>query len=247
VQKMCQVMKVSQSGYYKWLMRPASKQRQQRKLLTRRVFEVFIRSRKLYGSPKITACLRKDGIKVSQKTVARLMKANSLISRVVKKYKATTNSKHTLPTSENVLNQDFTATKPNQKWVSDITYVRTQEGWLYVASVMDLFSKKVVGWHADSTMTKEIVLTALRRAYFQQKPDSGIVNHSDRGVQYASYAYQDQLKEYGMISSMSRKGNCYDNACIESFHSLFKKECVFLNKFKTREVAKKIIFDYTNR
>ncbi|WP_144530057.1 IS3 family transposase, partial [Peribacillus simplex] len=134
------------------------------------------------------------------------------------KYKATTNSKHTLPVQENVLNREFTASKPNEKWVTDITYVSTGEGWLYLASVMDLFSRKIVGWHMSERMTKELVLKALQQAYGRQHPDKGLIHHSDRGSQYASLDYQKQLQIYEMTGSMSRKGNCYDNACIESFH-----------------------------
>lgn len=241
---MCQVMKVSRSGYYKWLGRPESEREQRRKKLETRIRQLFLESRRLYGSPKIAALLRKEGIQISQKTVCRIMKENGLISRTVKKYKATTNSRHDLPVQENILNQEFRAEAPNQVWVADITYVPTQEGWLYVASLMDLYSRKIVGWHADSRMTKKLVLTALERAYQSQKPKGTILHHSDRGSQYASQMYQEKLEQYGMVSSMSRKGNCYDNACIESFHSLLKRELVYLTRFKTRKQANQSIFEY---
>ncbi|MDU0332282.1 IS3 family transposase [Paenibacillus sp. 3LSP] len=166
---------------------------------------------------------RQQGVRVPEKTVARIMKELGLKSRTVKKYKATTNSNHNLPVHDNVLNQQFRAQAPNQVWMADITYVPTDEGWLYVASVMDLYTRKIVGWHADERMTKELVLQALDQAYNRQRPKGEVLHHSDRGSQYASHEYQKRLLKYGMKCSMSRKGNCYDNACIESFHSVLKK------------------------
>jgi putative transposase len=146
--------------------------------------------------------------------------------------------------SENVLDRQFKACKPNHLWVTDITYIPTNEGWLYFATVMDLYSRKIVGWAMDKTMTKELVISALKMAYKRQKPGKGIIHHSDRGVQYASCEYQKLLKKYNMTGSMSRKGNCYDNACIESFHGILKRELVYQTKYKTREEAKKSLFEY---
>ncbi|WP_157067252.1 IS3 family transposase, partial [Alicyclobacillus shizuokensis] len=244
VQKMCKALKVSRSGYYEWLKRPESERDRRRKVITRRIYQIYVKSRRLYGSPKITQALHKEGVRVSQKTVARIMREQGLKSRTVRKYKATTNSKHNYPVHENVLNQTFVAQRPGQVWMADITYVPTAEGWLYVASLMDLYTRKIVGWHADSRMTKELVMRALEQAYQRQRPDGPVLHHSDRGSQYASHEYQARLKSYGMICSMSRKGNCYDNACIESFHSVIKRELVYLEKFETREQAKKRIFEY---
>jgi len=181
---------------------------------------------------------------VSKKTVARIMKELGLVSRTVKKYKATTNSKHNFAVFGNELNQQFQVLAPHKTWVTDITYVPTDEGWLYLASVMDLYSRKIVGFHMDERMTTDLVLKALGRAYMQQGKPQGILHHSDRGSQYASHAYKARLKEYNMKGSMSRKGNCYDNACIESFHSVIKKELIYLEKLKTREQARKRIFEY---
>lgn len=172
------------------------------------------------------------------------MTANKWKSCTVKKYKATTNSNHKYPVSENLLNRRFIVNQPNQSWVTDITFIPTNEGWLYLASVMDLFSRKIVGWSMDSTMTKELVMNALKMAYQRQKPKPGLIHHSDRGVQYASKEYQKLLKEYRMIRSMSRKGNCYDNACIESFHGILKRELVYQTKYKTREEARTSLFEY---
>lgn len=176
--------------------------------------------------------------------MARIMKELGLKSRTVKKYKATTNSKHNLPVADNVLNQKFSAQRPNEVWMTDITYVPTDEGWLYLASVEDLCTRKIVGFHMDERMTKSLVLNALDQAYRLQRPKGNVLHHSDRGSQYASHDYQERLRKYNMTGSMSRKGNCYDNACIESFHSIIKKELVYLEKFKTRKEAKERIFEY---
>lgn len=188
--------------------------------------------------------LRDEGVRVGQKTVARIMRENGLKSRTVRKYKATTNSKHNQPVDDNVLNQTFTAERPNQVWMSDITYVWTAEGWLYVASIMDLYTRKIVGWKADSRMTKELVISALDDAYKREKPADGVLHHSDRGSQYASNEYQARLKKYKIKGSMSRKGNCYDNACIEAFHSVIKRELIHLETYKTRKRAHRDIWEY---
>ncbi|MBG9568034.1 transposase [Brevibacillus agri] len=241
---MCEAFEVSRSGYYKWTQRKASKREKRRRKLERRIRRIFLESRRLYGSPKVAKELHKQGLRVSEKTVARIMKELGLRSRTVKKYKATTNSKHNLPVQDNVLNREFNPSAPNEAWVADITYIPTDEGWLYLASIMDLYSRKIVGFHMDERMTKELVLTALDRAHSQQRPRGEVLHHSDRGSQYASHDYQARLRTYKMKGSMSRKGNCYDNACIESFHSVLKKELVYLEKFKTRKQAKKRIFEY---
>jgi transposase InsO family protein len=241
---MCQVFQVYRSGYYKWIDRPESQREQRRNALKKRIQVLFFNSRRLYGGPKITRILQNEGFRVSQKTVSRLMNQQGLRSRTVNKYKATTNSKHSLPVHENTLNQQFHEDAPNQVWTADITYVPTQEGWLYVASILDSFSRKIVGWHADSRMTKELVLTALDKAYRQQKPQAQVLHHSDRGSQYASHEYQARLQQYDMKSSMSRKGNCYDNACIESFHSILKCELVYLSCFQTGSEARQHIYKY---
>jgi putative transposase len=241
---MCCVLEVSRSGYYRWKDRPESNRARQHREWTDQVKVVYDESRQLYGSPKVAVKLHQEGVAISTRTVTRIMSEQQWRSRTVKKYKATTNSKHNLPVQENVLNQEFTASKPNEKWVTDITYVATEEGWLYLASVMDLYSRKIVGWHASDRMTKELVLQALRQAHGRQRPDGEVLHHSDRGSQYASHDYQKQLKIYAMKGSMSRKGNCYDNACIESFHSIIKKELIYLNKYATRADAEKSIFEY---
>lgn len=172
------------------------------------------------------------------------MRENGLISKTVKKHKVTIQSKHSHPIHENVLNQQFVAHHPNEVWMADITYVPTQEGWLYLASVMDLYTRKIVGWSVDSRMIKELVLKAVDRAYHQQQPKQTVLHHSDRGSQYASQEYQERLSRYNMRCSMSRKGNCYDNACIKSFHSVLKREHIYLSTFRTRKQAEQSIFEY---
>jgi len=172
------------------------------------------------------------------------MKEMGLRSVVVKKHKATTNSKHNHPVYENVLNRNFTVQTPNQVWVSDITYLRTGEGWVYWASVMDLFSRKIVGWAAGDRITKELALQALNMACESRKPPEGLIHHSDRGSQYASNEYRQRIETMKMVGSMSRKGDCYDNACIESFHSVLKKELVYQTKFKTRKHAYRALYEY---
>jgi putative transposase len=241
---MCKVLGVSKSGYFKWLKRPKSNRKMKHDEMAQKVFRTHLEFKQRYGSIKIAKTLNKRGEKISERTVSRIMTKNNWKSCTVKKYKATTNSKHQHPVSENRLDRQFNVSKPNQSWVTDITYIPTNEGWLYLASVMDLYSRKIVGWSMDKTMTKELVITALKMAYKRQKPGKGLLHHSDRGVQYASTEYQKLLKKYKMIGSMSRKGNCYDNACIESFHGIIKRELVYQTKYKTRQEAKESIFEY---
>jgi len=241
---MCSVLGVSKSGYFKWLKRPKSDRQKQHEKLSQEVLQTHLEFKQRYGSVKIAKTLNKRGIRVSQRTVSRIMTKNQWKSCTVKKYKATTNSKHQHPVSENILDRQFKACKPNQFWVADITYIPTHEGWLYLATVMDLYSRKIVGWSMGKTMTKELVIAALKMAYKRQNPKKGLIHHSDRGVQYASNEYQKLLKQYKMIGSMSRKGNCYDNACIESFHGILKRELVYQITFQTREEAKKALFEY---
>lgn len=241
---MCQVLGVSKSGYYEWLKRPVSKRKKAKAKLTAKIRRIHLQSKGIYGSPKIAKVLEGEGIKVSQKTVAKIMKENNIKSKTVKKYKATTNSNHTLPVSPNLLNQKFNVSAPGMAWVTDITYIRTSQGWLYLATVMDLYSRRILGWAMDKRMTKELVIDALKRAIDRQPPQQGLIHHSDRGTQYCSKAYRSLLEQYGIISSMSRKGNCYDNACIESFHSVIKKEWIFHEKYRTRAQAQASILEY---
>lgn len=241
---MCQVFKVSRSGYYAWLKRPESKRAASNKKLLEDIRKMHKKHRYTYGSPRLTIALKKAGIACSKNRVARLMRENDIYAKTKRKFKATTDSRHDYPVAENLVNQNFAADRQNQLWVSDITYIPTDEGWLYLAAIEDLFNRKIVGWAMDKTMTRQLVLKALRQAVGREQPPAGLVHHSDRGSQYASYEYQQALKDYMMVCSMSRKGNCYDNACMESFFSTLKRELIYGRRFRTRAEARQAIFEY---
>jgi transposase InsO family protein len=202
------------------------------------------RSRELYGVLRITADLRHRGIRCSHNRVHRLMRAAGIRSRRAKRHQVGTQSAQRSLVAPNLLNQQFAAGTPNHVWVADLTYIPTREGWLYLAAVVDLGRRKVVGWAMASTLSHELPLTALRQAIGRERPTAGIIHHSDRGTQYTSHAYQGLLRQYGFIASMSRKGNCYDNACMESFFSTLKTELVNLSRFRTRAEARQAVFEY---
>lgn len=201
---------------------------------------------KRYGSPKITLLLREEGYTISERTVSVYMRQMGLRSVVSRRYRVqTTNSKHNNPIAPNILNQAFKVRKPNKVWVTDITYIPCRGGRLYLASVMDLCTREIVGWRLYDHMETSLVLDALKAAYAAKRPRKGLLHHSDRGTQYTSKDYRKQLKKYRMRSSMSRKGNCYDNACIEAWHSILKKELIYCNpRFKNKEEAYQAIFQY---
>ena len=238
---------VSRSGYYKWLSEKPNQNsyEQRRKALLARISWIFHDSEKRYGSPKIVELLRQEDWKVSERLVGKLMKENGMRSCVSKKFRVcTTDSNHDNPIAPNILNQNFKTTAPNKVWVTDITYIPCREGRMYLASVLDLYTRKIVGWKLSDRMTTELVLEALNNAYAAQKPKKKLIHHSDRGSQYSSDEYRARMKKYKMTASMSRKGNCYDNACIESFHSVLKKEFVYCTKFKTKAQAQQEMFEY---
>jgi putative transposase len=197
-----------------------------------------------YGVRRIHGHLINNGILCSRNRIARIMQKNGIRSRTKKKFIATTDSNHNLPVAQNILNRDFAISEPNKVWVSDITYVRTMQGWLYLAAVIDLFNRKVIGWSMDDRITRDLAINALNMALLRRRPGSGLLHHSDRGVQYASCDYQELLKEHDIICSMSRKGNCWDNAPAESFFSTMKKERVHHRVYRTKEEAKQDIFQY---
>ncbi len=243
--KMCKVLGVSRSGYYSWNTRPVSPVHEERKRLLDGIIDVYEKSRMVYGSRKVAKALDRKGIHCSRNRVARIMREQGLRSLRIRKYKATTNSKHNLPVAENLL----AVMKPNilaprQAVVSDITYIPTDEGWLYLAAVMDMNSKHLVGWAMSDRITKELTIRALLMAISRGAIIEGTLHHSDRGSQYASLDYQRILTENHMICSMSRKGNCYDNAWAESFNATVKMECVYLHHFKTRLEAHQTLFEY---
>jgi putative transposase len=244
IKVMCRVLRASRPGYYSWRTGRVSPRLVRRQELLVEIKKIHEESRGTYGSPRILRALRNQGIVVNHKTVEELMKDNGIQAKHKKKYKATTNSNHNLPVAKNRLKRDFTARKPNQAWVSDITYIATDEGWLYLATFIDLYSRKVVGWSMSERMTADLVVDAFRMALFRQKRKAPKVVHSDRGSQYASEAFRKELKAHHCKRSMSRKGDCWDNAVAESFFGTLKTELVHHEKYKTREQARLSIFDY---
>lgn len=241
---MCIILEIKRSSYYSWLNRPESKHKQDDEILAGHIRRVFEESRKTYGVRRIKAQLNKENIPCGRHKISRLMRENNIHSRLKRKFKATTYSDHEYPVAPNLLEQDFSTTRPYEKWVGDITYIPTEEGWLYLAAVEDLFNKEVVGWCLHTRMTRQIVITAMTNAIKKHQPGNKLIFHSDRGVQYASYDYQDLLRKNEITQSMSRKGNCYDNACGESFFASLKKDIIYGRKFKTIAEAKLEIIDY---
>lgn len=244
VQKMCQVLSVSRSGYYSWLNREPSQKQLTNEELKIKIAEIYWQSRGTYGSPRIYRQLVIKGYNYNIKRIERLMKVMGLKAIQKRKFKRTTHSDHDFPLKKNLLNRNFNVTQPNKVWVSDITYVPTKEGWLYLAVVIDLYSRRVVGWSMNKRMTKQLVIKALEMAIQNRKPSKGLIFHSDRGSQYASHDFQQTLWKYVIRSSMSRKGDCWDNAVAESFFSTIKTELIFHNRYQSRKQAKKDIFEY---
>jgi len=244
----CDTLDVSRSGYYARLKRPESERERANAALLPRIRAIHDKSDATYGSPRVTEELRAEGFAVNEKRVARLMKENEIASDAVKKFKiTTTDSNHDLPIAERIFQTEHAAAvmAPNQVWTGDITYVATEEGWLFLAIFLDIFTRKVVGFSCDDNMKAELILKALEMALGRQNTDDGqLIAHSDRGSQYASDAYNSRLRLAGIIASMSRKGNCYDNAHVESFFHSLKVELVYRRNFKTREEAKQAIFDW---
>jgi len=241
---LCKVVGVSRSGFYAWTERVPSARSQEDANLRVHISAIYERSRGTYGAPRIHAELRANGFNVSRKRVARLMGELGLQSRRKRRFKATTDSKHALPVAENVLNRKFEVDAPNVAWVTDITYVWTSEGWLYLAAILDLFSRRVVGFAMSERIDRALVLEALAGGLGRRMPNAGLVHHSDRGSQYASNDYQAALQEVGVVCSMSRKGNCWDNAVAESFFATLKTELIYLRRFATRAEAREAIFDF---
>lgn len=241
----CRVLAVSRSGYYEWRRRPLSERAKRRASLMVKVREVHAASRETYGSPRVHRDLRANGEVVNVKTVAKVMREAGIRSKSSRKFRVTTtDSNHAQPVAANVLNREFTADQRNQKWVADITYIATLEGWLYLAAVIDLFSRKVVGWSMSERIDSRLVVDALEMAVLRELPDAGLVAHSDRGVQYASEHYQGVLHQYGLECSMSRQGDCWDNAPMESFFATLKKELVHHEEYETRAAARASLFEY---
>jgi putative transposase len=242
---LCTTLGVSISGYRAW----KDGGRPQRKRLTDPQLLALIRAihaelKGAYGSPRMVRELRGRGFPASKDRVERLMRENGIRARHKRRYKATTDSKHSLPVAPNVLEREFAPPAPNRVWAADLTYVWTDQGWLYLAVVLDLFNREVVGWSIKPRMTADIVVDALAMAWFRRRPAPGLIHHSDRGSQYASAVFRDKLAEFGMIGSMSRKGNCWDNAPTESFFNSLKNERVHGARYPTHDAARVDLFDY---
>ena len=248
---MCRVLNVSSSGYYSWRVRPLSYHEQQDQQLGEEIRQIFQESQGRYGSPRIHQELQAQGIRCSEKRVARLMREQQLAAHKPRRFMATTDSAHAFPVADNLLNREYqveVVSGLNRVWAGDITYIPTAQGWLYVAVVLDLKSRMVIGWSMATTLEHTLVSDALemavRRRVSHQEPAVGLLFHSDRGSQYAAAGYQDQLQEKEIVCSMSRRGNCWDNAPVESFFATLKKELVHRESYQTREQAKASLFYY---
>lgn len=241
---MCSILEVSRSGFYAWVERPESAHARANLRLTTLIREEFAKSRATYGAPRIHAALTKRGEPCGMHRVARLMRRAGVRPRVRRKFVRTTDSKHPHAIAPNRLDRQFTVEAPNQVWVSDITYIATDEGWLFLASTMDLFSRRIVGWAMSETMPASLVERALQMAIDTRSPAAGLLHHSDRGVQYAAHVFQGLLERNGIECSMSRKGNCYDNAVKESFFHTLKTELCDREHYRTREQARASVFEY---
>ena len=244
IRLLCRVLEVSTAGFYAWCGRGPSARAQQDATLRVAVRAVHVENRETYGSPRIHAELRTNERPLGRKRVARLMREEGLFPRRKRRFRTTTDSKHGHPVAPNLLARDFTAAKPNERWVTDTTYVETREGWLYLAVILDLFSRRIVGWTADGRNDQGLVAEALRQALNTRNPALGLVHHSDRGVQYAAHDYQHLLREHGIVCSMSRKGNCWDNAVAESFFATIKGELIDHEDYLTHAQARASIAEY---
>lgn len=241
---MCDALEVSASGYYAWASRTSSPAEQRRQELLSVIEEVHVEVKGRYGSPRMTPELNARGYACSENMVAKLMKAHAIRAKAPKRFIRTTDSNHKLPVAENLLARDFDPSGPNQRWSTDITYIPTREGWLYLAVVEDLFSRMIVGWSMDQTMESRLVVDALEMAIGRRRPEAGLLSHSDRGSQYASDHYQRVLASAGIVCSMSEVGQCWDNAPVESFFGRLKCEVGPSEMFDTREQAKAELFEY---
>lgn len=244
VEKMCRVLGVSRSGYSAWRRRGRTDRDESDERLVAQIRRIFIRRREVYGSPRITEELHDNGVRCGKNRVARLMREYGMVAKARRRFKVTTNSRHQLPVAPNLLEQQFHAEAPNRIWASDITYIHTGEGWLYLAVVLDVYSRQIVGCAMGRHITSQLVIDAVTGAVERRKPGRGVIFHSDRGSQYASNEFRSVLAQGGFVQSMSGKGNCYDNAIVETFFHTLKTELVYFEKYRTRAEAQKSIFEY---
>jgi putative transposase len=241
---MCKTLGVSKSGYYAWRGRDNGERDAKGLKLLRAIEDVFRAGRGTYGSPRIYDELKGLGHKVSKTTVERKMRENKIFAKTKRRFRVTTDSKHKLPVAPNLLKRNFSPEKPNQVWASDITYIWTNEGWLFLCVVIDLFSRQVVGWELEKQMTKKLVLSALEQSVLRRQPATGLLFHSDRGSQYCSKEFRARLKHHKILQSQSRRANCWDNACVESFFHTLKTESIYHEVFETRDQATRVIFEW---
>jgi putative transposase len=241
---MCKVLDVSRSGYYDWLTHKPSKRELANQALDMKIKDIYKKHKKRYGSPRITKELKLNDEQCSNARVARRMRAMDIKAIAKRKYKVTTDSDHNKSVYQNILNRDFTTSDINQKWCGDITYIKTNEGWMYLATVIDIHSRAVIGWSMNKRMKQSLVCNALTMALFNRGFPKGVMMHTDRGSQYCANNYKNIIKNCGLIGSMSRKGNCWDNAIAESFFHTLKVELIHENSYKTREEARQSIFEY---
>lgn len=245
VKRMCHILQVARSGYYAWQRRVPSATAERQAQLTERIRLVHQRNRAVYGSPRVHRDLLAEDVRCSKNTVAKLMRAAGLRSKMHRRFRVhTTDSRHPHPIAPNRLNRAFCQSQPDQAWAADITYIRTAEGWLYLAVVIDLCSRRIVGWATSDSLAAELCMRALAMAVRERRPPGEVLHHSDRGVQYACDDYQGLLARHGLQPSMSRRGNCYDNAVTESFFGTLKTELVHHERYATREAAQQSLFEY---
>ncbi len=241
---MCGALKVSRSGYYAWRSRPISDRASTDRMLTDSIRQIHRQSKGVYGAVKIRAELKAQGQRYGRHKIARLMRLAGLEGCPSRRFKTTTQSVPHHDKAANLLNQNFTAAAPDHRWASDITFINTQQGWLYLAVVMDLYSRRIIGWSMDQWISRHLVIDALNMALGVREPSDQLIHHSDRGAQYTSDDFRDALEKHGIQCSMSGRGNCYDNAVVESFFGLLKRERVNRARYRTRDEARADIFDY---
>ncbi len=241
---MCALLGVSCSGFHAWRARPTSRHARSDEQLAVQIAAVHVRSRRTYGSPRVQATLRAKGVRVGKKRVERLMRQGGLRAARKRSFRKTTDSRHSSPIAPNLLARNFTAEAPNRVWVTDVTAFKTQEGWVFLAAMIDLFARRVVGWALGAANDTELALAALEKAVFRRKPGPGLVHHSDRGSPYASALYRAALERHQMRASMSRKGDCWDNAVAESFFSTIKAELIERTEYATRAEARRAVEEY---
>jgi transposase InsO family protein len=244
VEKMCRVLSVSRSGFYRWCKQYPSRRQKENEQLLALIRQIHRDSKYNYGSPRITDALRNRGFKYNHKRVARLMRIHQIRSKRNRKYKLTTQSKHQRAVAANLIKRDFSVKQPNRLWTSDITYVRTQEGWLYLAVFLDAYSRRIVGWSMNHRLSDQLILNAFKQAWLHRQPLPGLIVHSDRGSQYCSRCFKELLDTHRYRQSMSSTGNCYDNAITESFFATLKVELIYDERYRTRNQARRSIFKY---